>query len=128
MRSGTFNADESPSEWPLFTTVEKARSQFLPGTKIMVAIGGWGDTAGFEEAAATVDSRERWARNVAAMVQMTGADGQLTRVGTGKDCRFSDLPREGRTALQVLISTGNTLGKLDGSAKSNVLKPPRTAN
>ncbi|KAL2756053.1 glycoside hydrolase family 18 protein [Sodiomyces alcalophilus JCM 7366] len=75
MRSSTFNADHAPSEWPLFTTVEKARSQFLPGTKIMVAIGGWGDTAGFEEATATVDSRERWIRNVAAMVQATGADG-----------------------------------------------------
>ncbi|ROT36555.1 chitinase 18-4 [Sodiomyces alkalinus F11] len=75
MRSNVFNTDENPSEWPLFTTVEKARSHFLPGTKIMVAIGGWGDTAGFEEAAATADSRERWVRNVAAMVQAMGADG-----------------------------------------------------
>lgn len=77
MRSSVFNVDEPPSEWPLFTTVEKARSQFLPGTKIMVAIGGWGDTAGFEEAAATDTSRQLWARNVAKMVESTGADGEL---------------------------------------------------
>ncbi|CRK38687.1 hypothetical protein BN1723_001342 [Verticillium longisporum] len=75
MRSEVFNAQDVPTEWPLFTTVDKARSQFLPGTKIMVAIGGWGDTAGFEEAAIDERSRKRWARNVAAMVEATGADG-----------------------------------------------------
>ncbi|KAM0333950.1 hypothetical protein ACHAQA_000967 [Verticillium albo-atrum] len=75
MRSEVFNADDVPTEWPLFTTVEKARSQFIAGTKIMVAIGGWGDTAGFEQAAADEQSRKKWARNVAAMSKATGADG-----------------------------------------------------
>jgi GH18 family chitinase len=78
MNSARFNADDPPTEWPLFTTVEKTRSQFGPGTKVMVAIGGWGDTAGFEAAARDEKSRKRWARNVAAMVNATGADGMLS--------------------------------------------------
>ena len=43
----------------------------------MVAIGGWGDSLGFEVAAATEDSRKLFARNVKAMVDSTGADGEL---------------------------------------------------
>ena len=41
----------------------------------MVAIGGWGDTDGFEVAARTESSRELFARNVKKMVDETGADG-----------------------------------------------------
>lgn len=74
MNSNTFNKDAA--EWPLFTTVDKVRSQFLPGTKVMVAIGGWGDTQGFDAAARTPESRRKWAKNVAAMVKATGADGR----------------------------------------------------
>lgn len=76
MSPATFN-QEKPSSWPLFTTVETARSQFSHGTAIMVAIGGWGDTEGFEGAAATESSRKLFARNVKRMVQATGADGKL---------------------------------------------------
>ncbi|KAF6831456.1 glycosyl hydrolase family 18 [Colletotrichum plurivorum] len=74
MNSDTFNKDvtEFPS---LFTTVDKAREQFKPGTKIMVAIGGWSDTKGFDTAARTPESRMKWAKNVAEMVRVTGADG-----------------------------------------------------
>ncbi len=74
MSPATFNQVE-PSSWPLFTTVEMARSHFVDGTAIMVAIGGWGDTAGFEIAAATEVSRKLFARNVKSMVDATGADG-----------------------------------------------------
>lgn len=76
MNSDTFNKDvtEFPS---LFTTVDKAREQFKPGTKIMVAIGGWSDTKGFDTAARTPESRMKWAKNVAEMVRVTGADGEL---------------------------------------------------
>ena len=74
MQSSTFN-QEQPSTWPMFTTVEKVRSQFVNGTAIMVAIGGWSDTAGFSRAAATESSRKLFARNVKAMVDSTGADG-----------------------------------------------------
>lgn len=41
----------------------------------MVAIGGWGDTAGFNIAAATDTTRKLFAHNVKIMVDVTGADG-----------------------------------------------------
>lgn len=74
MSPATFNQVE-PSSWPLFTTVETARSHFSDGTAIMVAIGGWGNTAGFEVAAATETTRKLFAHNVKLMVDDTGADG-----------------------------------------------------
>jgi len=73
MQSSIFN-EKSVSDWPLFTTVDEVRSKFAEGTKIMVAIGGWGDT-GFSKAAATVNTRRLFAKNVKAMVDATGADG-----------------------------------------------------
>ncbi|KAI1407174.1 glycoside hydrolase family 18 protein [Hypoxylon sp. FL1857] len=75
MRPGLFNRPEGNSTWPLFTTVNEARSKFLPQTKILVAIGGWGDSADFNPAARTDESRATFARNVEAMVRDTGADG-----------------------------------------------------
>jgi len=77
MSPATFNQVE-PLSWPLFTTVETARSQFPHGTAIMVAIGGWGDTEGFIVAAATESSRKLFAQNVKIMVEATGADGKPT--------------------------------------------------
>ena len=78
MSPATFNqAEPSPSPWPLFTTVEKARSQFSQKTAIMIAIGGWGDTAGFDVAAETDCTRKLFAQNVKKMVEATGADGKL---------------------------------------------------
>jgi GH18 family chitinase len=76
MRSEIFNSEETPTEWPLFTTVAETRAQFHEGTAIQVAVGGWGDTAPFEKAALTDASRKTFARNMAAMVQATGADGK----------------------------------------------------
>ncbi|KAL5622073.1 hypothetical protein BROUX41_006018 [Berkeleyomyces rouxiae] len=64
-----------PDEYPLFMSVSEARTHFRPGTQIMVAIGGWGDTLGFEKAASTAQTRKLWSGNVAAMVETTGADG-----------------------------------------------------
>lgn len=75
MSPSIFNQAE-PSSWPLFTTVDKARSHFAEGTMIMVAIGGWGDTAGFAGGAATEVTRKRFARNVKLMVDATGAHGK----------------------------------------------------
>jgi hypothetical protein len=76
MHSSIFNAP-GLSEWPLFATVDEVRPRFGNGTAILVAIGGWGDTAGFSEAAATESSRKLFARNVKAMVDHTGADGKF---------------------------------------------------
>lgn len=75
MRSDVFNVDETPDEFPLFTTVEQVRLQFAPSTKVTVAIGGWGDNDGWEVAARNRSSRKRWAGQVAAMVDVVGADG-----------------------------------------------------
>lgn len=75
MSPATFNQQE-PTTWPLFTTVDAARSKFNRGAAIMIAIGGWGDTKGFEVAAASDASRKLFARNVRNMVEATGADGR----------------------------------------------------
>jgi GH18 family chitinase len=74
MRPNIFN-DVNRTEWPMFTTVKEVRPKFAKGTVLQVAIGGWGDTAGFEEAAKTEQSRELFAENVKAMLDVTGADG-----------------------------------------------------
>ncbi|KAL4782861.1 glycoside hydrolase superfamily [Aspergillus varians] len=74
MRSDAFNRP-NVTEWPLFTTIEEVRAKFVSGTAVMVAIGGWGDTQGFSNAAATEESRKLFAQNVKAMIEATGADG-----------------------------------------------------
>lgn len=74
MRSEVFNVPQQ-SEWPLFTSVAEVRPKFAKGTKIQVAIGGWGNTDGFSQAAKTNESRRLFAENVKAMVDTTGADG-----------------------------------------------------
>ncbi|KAK9420585.1 putative Chitinase 18-4 [Seiridium unicorne] len=75
MQSSSFNVEAPNPDWPLFMSIAETRSRFRSGTKIMVAIGGWGDTNGFDTAARTERSRERFANNVAAMVRDTEADG-----------------------------------------------------
>lgn len=77
MRSSVFNKQDNCSDWPLFTTVDAVRSKFSVGTSIIVAIGGWGDTQGFSEAASTDEGRKLFARNVKRMIDNTGADGTL---------------------------------------------------
>ncbi|KAI9727402.1 MAG: Chitinase-3-like protein 2 [Cirrosporium novae-zelandiae] len=60
--------------WDLFENVTTMRARFDEGTKVLVAIGGWGDT-GFSTAAANETMRKLFAKNVAAMLNETGADG-----------------------------------------------------
>jgi GH18 family chitinase len=74
MSPGIFN-DPSRAEWPLFTTVDQVRAKFTKDTKVMIAIGGWGDTIGFSVAALNPETRRTFAENVARMVEATGADG-----------------------------------------------------
>ena len=100
MSSATFNQVQ-PSSWPLFTTVEVARSQFTDGTAVMVAIGGWGNTAGFGIAAATEITRKLFAHNVKSMVDATGADGKPNALKPNMVFLNS---------LQVLTLIGNTPG------------------
>lgn len=75
MPSGMFLEDDR-KDWSIFRTVESTREAFLPGTQVLVAIGGWGDT-GFSIAARNDTSRKSFARNIAKMVEATGADGTL---------------------------------------------------
>ncbi|KAK4207782.1 glycoside hydrolase superfamily [Rhypophila decipiens] len=74
MDSHLFN-DALREDWPLFMTVDQVRPLFVPGTKVMIAIGGWGDTQGFSSAALNDTTRKRFAGNIARMVSHTGADG-----------------------------------------------------
>jgi Glycosyl hydrolases family 18 len=83
------------SEWPLFTTVEQVRSKFAEGTKIIIAIGGWGDNSGFSYAASTDKSRRLFAQNVKAMLEHTGADGEYM-IACVSNMADADRPRSGR--------------------------------
>ncbi|KAL5121712.1 hypothetical protein ACEQ8H_000399 [Pleosporales sp. CAS-2024a] len=74
MRSDMFN-ELNRSEWPLFTKVDEVRLKFAANTVVQIAIGGWGDTAGFEKAAESEKSRNLFADNIKAMLDATGADG-----------------------------------------------------
>ncbi|KAL2073872.1 hypothetical protein VTL71DRAFT_11198 [Oculimacula yallundae] len=58
-----------------FEPVSTMRSRFDDGTKVMVALGGWGDTDGFTAGAATAESRADFAKNVANMINTLGFDG-----------------------------------------------------
>ncbi|KAK3484619.1 glycoside hydrolase superfamily [Neurospora hispaniola] len=74
MSPSIFN-DPLNQEWPLFTTVHHVRPRFPNHTKVLIAIGGWGDTIGFSVAALNDETRTLFAANVAKMVEATGADG-----------------------------------------------------
>ncbi|KAI8964671.1 glycoside hydrolase family 18 protein [Daldinia sp. FL1419] len=99
MSPDLFNRPPGNSTWPLFMDVSEARSKFSPGTKFLVAIGGWGDSAGFDIAASTDENRARFAQNVAAMVHDTSADGVDIDweypAGNGED--WKKVPNEERT-------------------------------
>jgi chitinase len=72
--SKLFNSDSPPSFTP-FESPDTMRKRFSPETKLMIAIGGWGDTSGFSEGAKDDASRARYAKNVAAMLDSNGFDG-----------------------------------------------------
>ncbi|POS83804.1 hypothetical protein EPUL_005671 [Erysiphe pulchra] len=64
-----------PGLYQPFESIDTIRSYFNPGTKVLIAIGGWGDTAGFGKAAATDESRKLFAANVALLCDQQGFDG-----------------------------------------------------
>lgn len=73
-KSTLFNSD-SPQSWKPFEPIDTMRKRFSSDTKLLVAIGGWGDTSGFSEGAKDEASRARYAKNVKAMVDEHGLDG-----------------------------------------------------
>lgn len=69
-----FNSNSAPSFTP-FEPVDEMRKRFSPDTKLMIAIGGWGDSAGFSAGAKDETTRKQYAKNVAAMLDANGFDG-----------------------------------------------------
>ena len=59
----------------LWANVTELRKKFMPGTKFLIAIGGWGETELFSWAARNESTREAFADNVVRMVKAFGADG-----------------------------------------------------
>lgn len=67
---------ESPAgEYTPFAPISEIRGRFTNGTKLLIAIGGWGDTKGFSEGVKDDVSRKKYAKNVADMVNKHGFDG-----------------------------------------------------
>jgi chitinase len=77
-KSDIFNSDSPPSFTP-FEPVSTMRGRLAKDAKVMIAIGGWGDSSGFSAGATDNTTRARYAKNVAAMLDSVGFDG----VGTG---------------------------------------------
>lgn len=57
-----------------FMNLTAVRALFDEDAKVCIAIGGWGDTAGFRIGAASNASRSLYAKNVATMVDSLGFD------------------------------------------------------
>ncbi|RKF63444.1 Chitotriosidase-1 [Erysiphe neolycopersici] len=64
-----------PKLYQPFESITTTRSYFNPGTKVLISIGGWGDTEGFGKAAATEESRKIFAANIALLCDQHGFDG-----------------------------------------------------
>ena len=75
--STTFNWGSS---YTPFMPLDDIRKLFDEGTKVCMAIGGWGDTSGFSTGAVSDESRKRYAKNVADALTALGYDcvGTLT--------------------------------------------------
>ena len=65
---------EKPGEYTPFMEVSKVRERFDKGTKVGIALGGWGDTVGFGEGVKDEKSRRLYAKNLAAMIEKLGFD------------------------------------------------------
>ena len=69
--STTFN---SGSAYTPFMPLDQVRALFDPNTKVCMAIGGWGDTAGFSQGAVSDQTRKTYAKNVASALDTLGYD------------------------------------------------------
>ncbi|KAI5468033.1 glycoside hydrolase superfamily [Mariannaea sp. PMI_226] len=67
-------ASEPAGLYTPFQPLEEIRSMFDDGVKVCMAIGGWGDTAGFSAGATTAASRKSYAKNVADTLERLGYD------------------------------------------------------
>jgi GH18 family chitinase len=71
----TLFTTDPPGQYAPFMNVSAIRSLFVPGTKVMISIGGWGDTAGLSTGAKDDTSRALYAKNIASLINSTGVDG-----------------------------------------------------
>ncbi|KAI2623888.1 glycoside hydrolase family 18 protein [Hypomontagnella submonticulosa] len=67
-------AAETAGEYKPFMAVDDVRAMFDNGTQVGIALGGWGDTAGFTAGAKSESSRKTYAQNVAKMAEDLGFD------------------------------------------------------
>lgn len=65
---------ETAASYEPFMPVDEVRAMFDDGTQLGIAIGGWGDNAGFGAGSKTNSSRAAWAQNVATMIEEHGFD------------------------------------------------------
>ncbi|KAI1800026.1 carbohydrate-binding module family 18 protein [Daldinia bambusicola] len=66
--------EETAGAYTPFMPLDQVRGMFDNGTQLGIAIGGWGDTAGFSKGALTEASRSAYAKNVAKMAETLGFD------------------------------------------------------
>ncbi|EXL99228.1 chitinase [Fusarium odoratissimum NRRL 54006] len=71
--SSLFTTEPSGKYEP-FQPLKQVRALFDHDIKVCLAIGGWGDNAGFDAGLKTDRSRERFARNVASTLDRLGYD------------------------------------------------------
>ncbi|GJN66620.1 chitinase 18-11 [Purpureocillium lilacinum] len=64
----------SGSWYQPFMPLDQVRALFDQGTKVCMAIGGWGDTSGFSTGCATDATRKTYAKNVATALNNLGYD------------------------------------------------------
>ncbi len=70
----TVFTSSTPGFYAPFIDTATLRTFFDPGTKICMAIGGWGDTAGFSVGQQTDASRKQYAKNIATTLNQLGYD------------------------------------------------------
>lgn len=68
-------ASDPPGDFKPFMSAEDVKAKVNPDAKVLFAIGGWGDTAGFSAGAKDDGTRELYAKNIAAAVDKHKFDG-----------------------------------------------------
>lgn len=65
---------EPDGEYEPFMPLDEVRAMFDDGTKVCMAIGGWGDTDGFSKGAQNCTTQTLYAKSVAATLDRLGYD------------------------------------------------------
>ncbi|POS72437.1 glycosyl hydrolase family 18 [Diaporthe helianthi] len=114
--SSIFASDPVGTYTP-FMPIPDIRAMFDNGTQVCLAIGGWGDTAGFRQGLATAESRSLYASNIASIMDTHGFDcidiDYEYPAGNGYDYKQvpnSDLVGEIETFPQLLASIKQAVG------------------